>query len=59
MRDKDVVQTEGVGSEGGVATGLAFQVTVGAERRLPDCSSRRIRDEQFISIFVEGEAIGH
>ena len=24
MRDKDVVETEGVGSEGGIATGLAF-----------------------------------
>ena len=59
MRDKDVVETKGVGCEGGIATGLAFQIPVGAERRLPDCSSRRICDKQFISIFVEGDAVGH
>ena len=57
MRDKDVIETKGVGSEGGIATDLAFQITVGAERRLPDCSSRRIGNEQFISVLIEGQAL--
>src|SRR5262245_47113737 len=39
MRDKDVVETEGVGSEGSIATSLTFKIATAIECRLPDRSA--------------------
>src|SRR5262249_25752772 len=34
-------------------------MAVAVECRLPNCSSRLIGNEQFVSVLVEGEAVGH
>ena len=57
MCDKDVVETKSVGSEGNIATSLAFQISVAIKCRLPNSSAGGIGNEQGISVLVEGEAL--